>query len=89
MKIYFFNRETGVYLGDDFVNEAPMNRGVFVVPRGATTIAPPQGRLGHIVAFNVVTKRWEFRSQRDTVNQRENQPSQNVRKKSGSRRCDL
>ena len=86
MKIYFFNRETGVYLGDEFANEAPMNRGVIVVPRGATTIAPPQGRLGYIVVFDIVTKRWEVRSQWDSENPRDNHPREISRIKCGVRR---
>ena len=40
MKIYLFNPETGVYLGEDFADENPMQRGVSVLPPGATTIAP-------------------------------------------------
>ena len=65
MKIYLFNPETGVYLGEDFADEAPMKRGVFVVPRDATTIAPPEGGRGHIMVFDVVAKCWEVRSRPD------------------------
>jgi hypothetical protein len=61
MKIYRFNPETGVYLGEDFVDEVPMKRGAFVIPPDATTIAPPQGEPGKITVFNADEQRWEVR----------------------------
>ena len=65
MKIYLFNPESGVYLGEDFADESPMQRGVFVVPPDATTIAPPERGHGHIVVFDVVAQFWEVRSRLD------------------------
>lgn len=65
MKIYLFNPENGLYLGEDFADEAPMQRGGFVVPHGATTIAPPEGGRGHILVFDVVAQCWEVRSHMD------------------------
>jgi hypothetical protein len=35
MKIYLFNPETGIYLGEDYADEASMKRGSFVVPPDA------------------------------------------------------
>jgi len=62
MKIYRFNPETGVYLGEDFADEAPMERGDFVLPPDATTIAPLEGGRGHILVFDVVAQCWEVRT---------------------------
>ncbi len=61
MKIYLFNPETGMYLGEDFADDNPMQRGVFVLPPDATTIAPPQAGNGQIVVFNFNEERWEVR----------------------------
>ena len=68
MKIYLFNPETGVYLGEDFADEAPMKRDGFVVPPGATTIAPPEVGRGHILVFHVAAQCWEVRSHMDEEN---------------------
>ena len=59
MKSYLFNPETGVYLGDYFVDEVPVTCGPFTVPPKATTIAPPEGGLGHKLLFDVVAQCWE------------------------------
>ena len=74
MKIYLFNPETGAYLGEDFADEAPMKRGDFVLPPGATTIAPPEGGRGHLLVFDAVAQCWEVRSHWDEENSRDNQP---------------
>jgi hypothetical protein len=62
MKIYLFNPETGVYLGEDFTDEALMKQGGYVIPSGATTIAPPEGGRGHILVFDVDAQCWETHS---------------------------
>jgi hypothetical protein len=64
MKIYLFNPETGVYLGEDFADEVPMERGAFVLPPDATTIAPPRVEPEQIPVFNAGEQRWEVRSSR-------------------------
>lgn len=61
MKIYLFNPETGAYLGEDFADEAPMQRGVFVMPPDATTIAPPAVVYGQVPVFSVAENQWEIR----------------------------
>ena len=66
MKIYRFNPETGIYLGEDFADEAPMKRGAFVVPPDATTVAPPEGGRGHLLVFDVAAQCWEVRSRLET-----------------------
>jgi len=61
MKIYLFNPETGVYLGEDFADEAPMKQGGYVIPPDATTIAPPAIERGQLLVFNLAEERWEVR----------------------------
>ena len=68
MKIYRFNPETGTCLGEDFADETAMQRGKYVVPSDATTIAPPQVERGQLLVFNVNEQRWEVRSTADMVN---------------------
>lgn len=77
MKIYRFNPGNGAYLGEDFADEEPMKRGAFVVPPDATTIAPPEGGLGHILVFDLVAQCWEVRSRWEIENQKDEQPEQN------------
>lgn len=57
MKIYLFNPETGVYLGEDFADLSLM-LGEYVIPSDATTIAPPQVELGQILIFNADEQCW-------------------------------
>lgn len=61
MKIYLFNPETGVYLGEDFADEAPMKQGRDILPPDATTIAPPPVEHGQVLVFNTVAEYWEVR----------------------------
>ena len=61
MKIYLFNPETGIYQGEAFADENPRQRGVFVVPPGATTIAPPAYGCGQVPDFSGAENRWEMR----------------------------
>ena len=65
MKIYIFNPENGVYLGEDFADEAPMKRGEFVIPPDATTITPPESERGQLVVFDIGAKCWEVRARPD------------------------
>jgi hypothetical protein len=61
MKIYLFDPESGIYLGEDFA-EPPFFKGdPPVVPPDATTIAPPPYSRGEVPVFNVRQKRWEIR----------------------------
>ncbi len=65
MKIYLFNPETGIYLGEDFADESSMTRRDFVVPPDATTVAPPQFDRGEIPVFDAAAQRWDVRSRPD------------------------
>jgi hypothetical protein len=62
MKIYLFNPETGVYLGEAFADEAPFKRGEYIIPDDATTIQPPQLEPGQIPLFKIREQRWEVRN---------------------------
>ena len=61
MKIYLFNPETGIYLGEDVADEAPMCQAHATVPRDAATIAPPPFRRGEVPVFSVAENQWEIR----------------------------
>lgn len=62
MKIYRFSSETGIYLGENFADEALRAWGDSVVPADATTIAPPQVGCEEVPVFNRQEGRWEVRS---------------------------
>ncbi len=64
MKIYLFNPESGAYLGEDFADEAPMERGERIVPQDATTIVPPPVENGQVLIFNAEEQRWDVRQRR-------------------------
>ena len=61
MRIYRFNPETGVYLGEDFADLLPKRRGEYVVPPDATTVPPPEVKRGEIPVFHPDTGIWELR----------------------------
>jgi hypothetical protein len=61
MKIYLFDPETGIYLGEDFTDEAPLKQGGVKLPPDATTIKPPRIERGQIPVFNFAKERWEVR----------------------------
>jgi len=71
MKIYLFNPETGVYLGEDFADEALMKQGGYLIPPGATTVAPPEGGRGHLLVFDVDAQCWETHSSQSSNQCRE------------------
>jgi hypothetical protein len=74
MKIYLFNPETSVFMGEDFVDEALMRQEGYAIPPNSTTIAPPEGGWGHILVFDVVAQCWEVRSHWDKENLKDIQP---------------
>lgn len=65
MKIYLFDTETGLYLGEDFADEAPQGGDLRVVPPGATTVSPPQVGPGQVLIFDPAAGRWEARNCRN------------------------
>lgn len=60
MKIYRFDSKSGAYLGEDFADEDPFDRGSYLIPRDATTIPPPSVEHGQIPVFNIREQRWEI-----------------------------
>jgi hypothetical protein len=60
MKIYLFNPESGVYLGEDFADDLPMCLGREAIPSHATTITPPPFSPSEAPFFNAVENRWEL-----------------------------
>ncbi len=65
MKIYLFNPESGVYLGEDYADEESMKSGPYRIPADATTIAPPGVGPGEAPVFNASEQRWEIRRIKD------------------------
>ena len=61
MKIYLFNPDSGVYLGEDFTDDPPMCQGRDAVPLDATAIPPPPYRRGEVPVFTVAENKWEIR----------------------------
>lgn len=60
MKIYLFNPENGAYLGEDFADEDPFRRGVYIIPGDATMIPPPPVDPGQLPFFIIREQRWEI-----------------------------
>jgi hypothetical protein len=68
MKIYRYNTETGVYLGEDFADKRSMEVGEYDMPDDATTIPPPEVNRGEVPIFNPETGGWEIeRQERERV----------------------
>ena len=61
MKIYLYNTETGVYLGEDFADAASIKGGSYVIPEDATTIPPPEVKPGEVAVFHPDIGKWEVR----------------------------
>ncbi len=61
MKIYLFNPENGVYLGEDFADNMSLKSGRYSIPDDATTIPPPEVQRGEVPVFNRETGKWEVR----------------------------
>ncbi len=58
MKIYLFDTETGIYLGEDFADKGT-RPGEYRLPEGATTIAPPE-RADGVPRFDQSRQQWEI-----------------------------
>ena len=61
MRIYRFNPETGIYLGEDFADRVPLKGGEFEIPEDATTIPPPKLNQGEVPVFDTDSGKWEVR----------------------------
>jgi hypothetical protein len=51
MKIYHYDFETGIYLGEGLADISPLEEGVWLIPAQATEIAPPEFKAGEYAAF--------------------------------------
>ncbi len=60
MKIYRYNQETGVYLGEDFADEALFKGDASIVPPDATPLAPPRQEPGYVAVFDIVARQWSL-----------------------------
>lgn len=58
MKIYNYDRQTGVFLGASVAEPNPMEPGNFLVPAFSTAIAPPAAVGNEKATFNAVKGRW-------------------------------
>jgi hypothetical protein len=61
MRIYRFNPETGVYLGEDFADKTSFKEGIYDIPEDATTVPPPQVKRGEVLIFHGGAGKWEVR----------------------------
>jgi hypothetical protein len=68
MKNYLYYPETGVYLGEYFVEDVPVTNCPPVVPHKTTTIAPPDGGRGHLLLFDEVAQCWEVHTHSEQEN---------------------
>jgi hypothetical protein len=59
MKIYRFNPETGIYLGEDFADEVAMRPGERPLDTDATTVPPPVAGPGQVLRFDCLEQRWQ------------------------------
>ncbi len=67
MKLYTFDTETGLYLGQDFGAKSDVN-----ISEGITELAPPEFNLGETPVFDFNTRQWtviEITKVRPTLNQ--------------------
>lgn len=51
MKIYNYNPETGVYVGESFADQDPLVQGNWLIPAHATQVEPLQPQTGKLVCF--------------------------------------
>lgn len=52
MKIYHYNPDTGIYVGEGVADESPLEPGVWMIPANSVTTAPPDAGENQFVVFN-------------------------------------
>ena len=60
MKIYLFDVETGLYLGQDYADTSSV-AGICDLPENATAIRPPEYGSDRVPVMNRQTMQWELR----------------------------
>ncbi len=59
MKVYLFDAETGLYLGQDYADTSSV-AGICDLPENATTIRPPECGPDRVPVMNRQTMQWEL-----------------------------
>ena len=54
MRVYLYDTENGIYLGQDFCSPKEIN-----VIDGITTLAPPSAKPGHVAVFDTELLSWK------------------------------
>lgn len=57
MKVYLYNTDTGIYLGEDYSSKKTA-----LVVEGETTIAPPSYEPGEVAIFDQASSQWRVLS---------------------------
>lgn len=57
MKIYFFDRDSGIYQGEEFEDDALVSE----MDNATTVVPPPSCTKGEIAVFDPVAQRWDIR----------------------------
>ena len=52
MKIYHYNPDTGIYVGEGVADESPLEPGVWMIPANSVTTAPPDAGENQFIVFN-------------------------------------
>ena len=60
MKVYLYQKETGMYLGEDYFDTSQI-AGICEMPENATTIKPPYAGPSQVAAFKLSINSWEIR----------------------------
>jgi hypothetical protein len=60
MKVYLYDEESGIYLGEDFIDTAEV-AGVCELPENATPLRPPPIGSNQVAVFIKEANCWELR----------------------------
>jgi hypothetical protein len=61
MKIYLYDEESGLYLGEDFIDTSEV-AGVCELPENATLVRPPETGSKQVAVFIKESNRWDIRN---------------------------
>ena len=60
MKIYNYNKDTKEYLSTTQASENPLEKGKYLIPANATSIAIGVDKVGFVQVFNEANKKWGY-----------------------------